>query len=157
LLNGFADPGLQVSTPETATFHFSNLPPGSYTLIEYTTIEGAGRALADSTVGGTTYFTQAQPGTDFDGTFVRASNRNLAGVPDTGNYVRFDMVSPDDGGNLTLSVTTVPDPIAGFGIAGIQLQQVPEPRSIVLVVVGMLVVLKRLVVRSLAIRVRRPQ
>jgi PEP-CTERM motif len=145
--SGNADPnhallnGIIKANATPATYTFNNLTPGgTYTLIAYT-VENAGRANNNLTIGTTKYFTTAQDGTEFNGTFVRAMNTNPTGTRDVGNYVEFDNVTADSSGRLMLTDawTTGTD---GVGIAGIQLQSagaaIPEPASVVLFGLGTL-------------------
>src|SRR5438067_4606208 len=121
--------GIIKATTMPATYTFSNLAPGGvYTLIAYT-VENDGRANNNLTIGNTTFFTTAQDGLEFTGTFVRATNTAANGTRDVGNYVQFDNVTADANGRLVLT-DVWPGGTDGVGIGGIQVQgpgPVPEP------------------------------
>jgi hypothetical protein len=144
LLNGIIKAS---SSQSTATYTFSGLTPGgTYTLIAYT-MEDNGRTNNTLTVGSTKYVTTAQTGSDFDGTFVRATNTNPAGPRDVGNYVEFENVTANANGVLVLMDhwDGTPTTQNGAGIAGFQLEgagaAVPEPASALLLGVGTLVLI----------------
>ncbi len=117
----------------TGTFTFNNLPTGTYNLIEYTTVNNAG-PTAISTVGSTSYYTGEQAGSNST-PYVRSTNTNPIGTYDAGNYIQFDNVSPT-AGVLTLTVQHLGGGGDGFGVAGFQLVQVPEPASLGLLGLG---------------------
>jgi hypothetical protein len=115
------------------------VPGSTYTLIAYT-IENDGRAMNNLTVGGTTYFTTAPDGVEFNGTFIRGTNTSSTGTRDVANYVQFDTAVADANGRLVLT-DVWPGGTDGVGIAGIQLQgaaPVPEPATAALFGLGAL-------------------
>ncbi|MDB5327842.1 MAG: regulatory domain of in-like proprotein convertase [Phycisphaerales bacterium] len=100
----------------TGTYTFNNVPAGTYTLIAYTQADSA--AFAQISVGMSSYFINDRT-TSFMGTptFVRAQSTDAMN-PDSGNYVRFDNVSPAGNGTLTLNNVAITGSAA---INGLQL------------------------------------
>jgi hypothetical protein len=117
------------------TFTFNNVPVGLYRLIAYTA-ENGGEARIDTTVAGTgvTYTTlENASAADFaTAGFVRAVSTDPA-ARDLGNYVQFDNILST--GTITLTATHRGG-TDGIGIAGLQLEQVPEPGSIMMLAAG---------------------
>ena len=127
------------------TFQFNNVPAGIYQLVAYT-LENPNAdptANIDTTVAGTgiTYTTIEGSGSGTS-TFTRAFSTDPA-ARDLGNYVQFDNIIVTDG--TVLLTATHAGGTDGIGVAGLQLQQVPEPTAFLMLAsgAGMLGMLRR--------------
>ena len=119
LLNGIIKANGGNRTP---TFNFSGLSSGSYRVIVYTTENGGGGKYSMS-LGGTTYYQEAQNGSSYGGSFVQGTNTTNGTYP-VANYVDFATVTTLNG-VLSLGVNYFAgggQGSDGIGIAGFQLQ-----------------------------------
>jgi hypothetical protein len=116
------------------TFTFNNLPVGVYRLVAYTAENPNSDPTAniDTTVGAITYFTREGDIGSGPVEFVRAFSQD-PNNRDLGNYVQFDNVV--SAGSITLTATHRGG-TDGIGIAGLQLEQVPEPGSVAMLAAG---------------------
>jgi hypothetical protein len=146
-------------TPATATF--SNVSPGSYTLVAYTVFQAATASGAysgaatftvngsDSTVvldqGGNYGLPDSFDGTTGAGPTAWMTNPNPSSTSAPSNYVAFTNVSPDANGNITLAWSkytggAFANDSTGNGVDAIQLipAVTPEPASLGLLGLGVL-------------------
>ena len=125
-----------------STYTFGNVAAGTYDLIVYTVNKG-GPTSGDYTVGTKTfYITQQQGDVGIAGAFgnvwLQASNTtNLDTSRDLGNYVRFNGITPDVNGNITLTGSK------NAAINALQLSAVPEPASIGLLMISGAILARR--------------
>ena len=127
--NPSTDTAVPTDGSDTIRLTVTNLPTGTYKVILYVAendATGNNRALADVTLGSTTYYSWEQ--CVFGGTFIRCASTTFGNYePDGGgNYIQFDNVTPTAGGTIAINLTKVielPQVTDGCGIAGVQLIQ----------------------------------
>ena len=125
-----------------STYTFGNVAAGTYDLIVYTVNKGDPTS-GDYTVGTKTFYITQQQGDvgiagAFDNVWIQAINTiNSNTSRDLGNYVRFDGITPDKNGNITLTGSKD----AAFN--GLQLSAVPEPASIGLLMISGAILARR--------------
>ena len=120
------------TAPGTGSVTLSNIPAGDYNLLVYTTNDMSGQN-GNYTVGNTTFYITDQQGSAYNGNFVQATNTNPSGTPDVGNYIEFMDISPTSG---TINLTVAGANGGNAGVAGLQLESVPEPATLGLVMTG---------------------
>ena len=116
-------------------------PGNSYAFNLYTTENGGGGQFSAG-VGATTYFQEAQAGAAYLATpgFIKGTN-TTAGTFPIANYVEFKgVVGPSGAINLNYTWLNGSD---GSGIAGFQLDVIPEPSAVSLLGLGFLLSTRR--------------
>jgi Concanavalin A-like lectin/glucanases superfamily len=103
---------------------FTNLLPGSYSVILYGNDSdgGNGAVLSVATGGNTYYWNEANT---FQGTLIQAPPSTDVGNPGAGDYLALTGLSPDANGNISVVMNWISGGMAygygGFGLAGVQL------------------------------------
>jgi hypothetical protein len=112
------------------SFHFNNLPDGTYDLYVYLTMNGDGvHADVSDNDNITTYYINEWHQFSDTNTFVQATNTNPAGVRDTGNYVVFKGLGTFGRGSLGATVTRRGTAGDGTGVPAIQIVPTGPPQS----------------------------
>jgi hypothetical protein len=109
------------SSTDTVTFTLGNVSAGTYNVVVYTLNNATGHEVI-TTLGTTKYYTIDQNGSAFTSShdlFVKASNTNIAGPFDTGNYVEFTGVKLTGTGSIPFTVVGT---TSSADISAVQLQ-----------------------------------
>ncbi len=122
MLNGILGSGgvTDPSNPNAITFH--NVPTGKHSVLIYAVSPPLQVQTVAYTIGSQTYYVRVMNSDEYNAApaFYRGISTDAAN-PSVANFIRFDNVSPDGNGDLTLNFITTVGAAQATGVNGIQL------------------------------------